>query len=127
MANWRYEGLDRGGASSSGTVVAPDRGTAMRMVLARGLTPLRLDSDEPAPAAAARRTSDSGAGTEVPLPAWMRLTPARPTMGKAELANLIRELATAVEAGLPLMQALRTVRRQAGGKAQSAEIGRAHA
>jgi general secretion pathway protein F len=33
------------------------------------------------------------------------------------MANLIRELATALEAGLPLMQALRTIRRQAPGRA----------
>ena len=33
------------------------------------------------------------------------------------MANLVRELATAIEAGLPLMQALTTVRRQAPGRA----------
>jgi len=33
------------------------------------------------------------------------------------LASLIRELATALEAGLPLMQSLKTVRRQASGRA----------
>ena len=111
MANWRYEGLDRTGGSATGTVAAPDRGTAMRLVLSRGLTPLRLESDEastPMPEPA-RATA---------LPAWASTSPARPTIGRAELASLIRELATAVEAGLPLMQALRTVRRQAGGKAQ---------
>ena len=32
------------------------------------------------------------------------------------MATLIREMATALEAGLPLMQALRTIRRQASGK-----------
>jgi type II secretory pathway component PulF len=116
VANWRYDGLDRGGVASSGTVAAPDRGTALRMVLARGLTPLRLESDEPAESPA--RRIEAPQGREVQLPDWMRLTPARPTMGKAELATLMRELATAVEAGLPLMQALRTVRRQASGKAQ---------
>ena len=36
------------------------------------------------------------------------------------MANLIRELATALEAGLPVMQALRTVRRQASGRAMTA-------
>jgi type II secretory pathway component PulF len=41
----------------------------------------------------------------------------RPSIPRAELADLIRELATALEAGLPLMQALRTVRRQAASKA----------
>src|SRR5262249_6063810 len=41
----------------------------------------------------------------------------RPTLRRPEMANLMRELATALEAGLPLMQSLRTVRRQAHGKA----------
>lgn len=38
-------------------------------------------------------------------------------MGRAEMSTLIRELATALEAGLPLMQALKTIRRQATGRA----------
>jgi type II secretory pathway component PulF len=40
----------------------------------------------------------------------------RPSIPRAELADFIRELATALEAGLPLMQALRTVRRQASSR-----------
>ena len=121
MANWRYEGLDRAGAAANGSVVAPDRGTALRLVLARGLTPLRLESDEGAEAPA-RKPATTTASTQVEVPAWMKLSAGRPTMGKAELATLMRELATAVEAGLPLMQALRTVRRQASGKAQPAVL-----
>ena len=116
MPNWRYEGLDRSGTSASGSVAAPDRGSAMRLVLSRGLTPLRLESDEPAtpePVRGAARASASAG-----LPDWLARAPARPSMGQADLANLVRELATAVEAGLPLMQALRTVRRQASGRAQ---------
>jgi type II secretory pathway component PulF len=111
VANWRYEGLDRTGGSSSGTVAAPDRGTAMRLVQARGLTPLRLETDDMA------ETSGAPARTSS-VPAWAARSPGKPTIGRAELASLVRELATAVEAGLPLMQALRTVRRQAAGKAQ---------
>ena len=116
MPNWRYEGLDRSGTSASGSVAAPDRGSAMRLVLSRGLTPLRLESDEPAtpePVRGAARASASAG-----LPDWLTRASARPSMGQADLANLVRELATAVEAGLPLMQALRTVRRQASGRAQ---------
>ena len=41
-------------------------------------------------------------------------------MGRAEMSTLIRELATALEAGLPLMQALKTIRRQATGRAAPA-------
>ena len=118
MANWRYEGLDKSGTSASGTVAAPDRGTAMRMVLSRGLTPLRLENEDPAPTEPVRGTAPARAAANPAMPGWLGGSVSRPAMGKAELANLIRELATAVEAGLPLMQALRTVRRQAAGKAQ---------
>src|SRR5690606_3003838 len=41
----------------------------------------------------------------------------KPTLGRSEMATLMRELATAIEAGLPLMQSLRTVRKQASGRA----------
>lgn len=41
----------------------------------------------------------------------------RPTITRSELATLVRNLATALEAGLPLLQSLRTVRRQAAGRA----------
>ncbi len=112
MANWRYEGLDRAGGSASGTITAPDRGTAMRLVQARGLTPLRLESDD-LEAMMAPPTASA-----VRPPRWTASAPGHPSIGRAELASLMRELATAVEAGLPLMQALRTVRRQAAGKAQ---------
>jgi type II secretory pathway component PulF len=42
----------------------------------------------------------------------------RPGLKRTELANIIRELATALEAGLPLLNALKIARKQASGKAQ---------
>ena len=71
----------------------------MRLVQSKGETPLELQlSPEDAAAASGKKIK-------------------RPSIPRAELADLIRELATALEAGLPLMQALRTVRRQAASKA----------
>jgi len=118
MANWRYEGLDHGGATSNGMVIAADRSTALRILLSRGLTPLKLESDDVPTSQPQKYAVATISQKNVALPAWMKLSTDRPTMSKADLANLIRELATAVEAGLPLMQALRTVRRQATGKSQ---------
>lgn len=70
----------------------------MRLVVQKGETPLELEmSAADAAAAVGRRV-------------------VRPVITRSELADLIRELATALEAGLPLMQALRTVRRQAASK-----------
>lgn len=77
----------------NGTIVATDRATAMRMIQQKGETPLDLAISD----------TDAVGG----------ITKARPTISRSDLADLVRELATALEAGLPLMQALRTVRRQA--------------
>jgi type II secretory pathway component PulF len=98
MPNFRYQSLGSSGALASGSLVAPDRNTAMRMLAEKGETPLSLElSPEDAAAAAGKKVT-------------------RPSISRPELADLIRELATALEAGLPLMQALRTVRRQAASK-----------
>ncbi len=80
----------------NGTIVAADRATAMRMIQQKGETPLDLAISD----------TDAVGG----------ITKARPTISRSDLADLVRELATALEAGLPLMQALRTVRRQASNK-----------
>ncbi len=125
MASWRYDGLDRSGAEASGVVVASDRASALRLVQSRGLTPLKIESDD-APTAVARpaamksaKAQDSSMGsTQITLPSWMTLGPRRPTLSRSDMSNLIRELATAIEAGLPLMQALKIVRKQAPGKSQ---------
>ena len=125
MASWRYDGLDRGGVESSGVVVASDRASALRMVQSRGLTPLKVESDE-APTSAARAAVKKPAksqasltgSTQFTLPNWITLGPRRPTLSRSDMSNLVRELATAIEAGLPLMQALKIVRKQAPGKSQ---------
>ena len=122
MASWRYDGLDRGGVESSGVVVASDRASALRMVQSRGLTPLKVESDE-APNSAARTAVKKPAksqasltgSTQITLPNWITLGPRRPTLSRSDMSNLVRELATAIEAGLPLMQALKIVRKQAPG------------
>ena len=127
MASWRYDGLDRGGVESSGVVVAADRASALRLVQSRGLTPLKVESDEASSAPPRPRTQAnkpvktaeySLASTQIILPHWMTLGARRATLSRSEMSNLVRELATAIEAGLPLMQALRIVRKQAPGKSQ---------
>jgi type II secretory pathway component PulF len=94
MPSFHYQALSADGGTATGTLVAPDRTVAMRMISAKGETPLEVTLSDADAAASTRRKS-------------------RPSISRPELADLIRELATALEAGLPLMQALRTVRRQA--------------
>ena len=124
--------MDRGGALATGTIAAPDRASAMRLLQGQGLLPMQLDMAEAeAPAKAAKAAPKSVVRGQQPAetrPAGIDLgaiaraftgnTTGRPQLKRTELANIIRELATAIEAGLPLLNALKTVRRQAAGKAQ---------
>ena len=137
MPSFKHQSIDRQGSTSVGVLVAPDRASALRTLQARGLVPVALDQtvDEaearPSAATAARaRSSMNGlvAGTGAnpsindDFGGWFRTTvlrsTGRPSMPRTELANLVRELATALEAGLPLLNALKTTRRQASGSAQ---------
>ncbi|MBG81078.1 MAG: hypothetical protein CMJ39_10295 [Phycisphaerae bacterium] len=103
MPTYRYESMTAAGASRSGTLDATSRADAVRQLMQRGETATQIVS--------AQTTAKTGGAAAKSKAAT------RPTMGKAEMATLIRELATALEAGLPLMQALRTIRRQATGRA----------
>jgi type II secretory pathway component PulF len=124
--------MDRGGALATGTIAAPDRASAMRLLQAQGLLPMQLDmAESEAPPKAAKAAPKSAPRGQQPAEApaggidlgalaraFTGNTTGRPQLKRTELANIIRELATAIEAGLPLLNALKTVRRQAAGKAQ---------
>lgn len=109
MPSFRYQTMGPDGTMSIGSVSAADRGSAVRTLGERGILPLSLEA-EGAEAVRARAPRLSG-------PVQATAVRGRPVISRAELANLVRELATALEAGLPLMQALKTTRRQAAGKA----------
>ena len=102
MPSFRYQAISSDGSIQSGTLVAPDRSSAVRLLAQKGEMPLELEMSAVDAALAARKRVS------------------RPTISRAELADLVRELATALEAGLPLMQALRTVQKQAGHKSLKA-------
>ncbi|MFO0827046.1 MAG: type II secretion system F family protein [Phycisphaerales bacterium] len=111
MQSFRYQAFDAGGALVAGTILAPDRPSAVRQLQDRGETPISLESGGDVTEAAA-----TGEGASPARSARSLLgSRGRPTISRADLASLVRELATALEAGVPLLQALRTVRRSAGG------------
>lgn len=110
MPSYRYQAIDASGTLTSGVLVAPDRISAVRQLQGRGETPVSIELGEGETVAAANPQGGSG----ITLPRIFAKS-ARPTLSRTDTANLIRELATALEAGLPLLQALRTVRRQADG------------
>jgi len=123
MPDFVYESLNPNGQSRSGVLSAANRADAVRQLSARGETPTSLlessVKDKPKPAARRRpaRVSSRSAAARDRAVERVKRSERRPGLSRIDLANLIRELATALEAGLPLMQSLRTVRRQAPGKA----------
>ena len=118
--------MDSGGAIATGVIMAADRATAMRLLQGQGLLPMQLvatDTEVIPKLSLPQRTAQGEAGTPGTDPiayvkGLFRTGSGRPSLKRTELANIIRELATAIEAGLPLLNALKTVRRQASGKAQ---------
>ncbi len=109
MPSFEYKSMNSAGTVQTGVLKAADRGEVVRLLLKRGETATRVDPVDGrggGARAVARKSARAGIGTA-----------RRPSLSRADLANLVRELATAIEAGLPLMQSLRTVRRQAHGKA----------
>lgn len=107
MPSFQYQCLTSGGQITTGVIAAPDRAAAVRALTARGEIPTMLEASH-----------ESGAERRAGARPVTFRRAARPTLKRQEIANLIRELATALEAGLPLMASLRTVRKQATGKAQ---------
>ena len=98
MPAFAYQGIDGQGRVVSGTITASSRNAAVERIRSKGQQATEIIESN-ADAASAK-------------------APSRPTIPAVELANLMRELATAVEAGLPLMQGLVTVRRQAANPRQ---------
>jgi len=106
MPSFRYQGI---GSAGAGVIEAQDRSEAMRMLSVKGVVATSLEEVREN----GQRVRGQGAAA-----APIRLTArGRPTITRSELATLVRNLATALEAGLPLLQSLRTVRRQAAGRA----------
>lgn len=111
MPTFRYETS----SSSAAVIEAPDRASAIRALLARGETPIRIDEDS-----GASQPGDRAGAAQAPIASFLSNRP----VTRAQMTMFIRELATAVNAGLPLVQALRTIARQKRTPAQQAMLNR---
>lgn len=125
MPSFRYDSLSVDGQKRSGMLDAMDRADVVRQLLDRGETATRVVSIDASASGATRNGStgrhgsaaasaDVGALVRARLRSFVQSPSVR--VSPTTMATLVRELATALEAGLPLMQALRTIRRQATGK-----------
>lgn len=109
MPTFRYETVSMTQRNGALVIDAPDRATAIRSLVQRGEAPVRVEEvgSRGLKSSIARARSSYSAG-----------------MTKAQMAMFIRELATAVNAGLPLVQALKTIARQGRSPAQKAMLAR---
>ena len=67
MPKFTYTARDRQGATSSATLEAPSRRDALRLLAARGLTPLRLDESSAAAKAPARKPGSTKSASAQPV------------------------------------------------------------
>jgi type IV pilus assembly protein PilC len=125
MATFQYIAKDAAGAEVRGQIEAADRNSAIMAVRAQNLLPTALGEVKGAsaqPAAARRRPQKAAPGAaaapkgkrggmhkeiNIRLPSWLR--------GKVKtkvLTQFTRQLATLVNAGLPLMRGIEVLKRQ---------------
>ena len=121
MATFQYIAKDSAGNEQRGTVEAGDRNSAIAAVRAQGLLPTALGEVKsasaapkakaaPAPKSKAKAKGKGGmmnAEIKIKLPNWMK--------GRIKtkvLTQFTRQLATLVNAGLPLMRGIEVLKRQ---------------
>ena len=122
MATFQYIAKDSAGNETRGQIEAGDRSSAIAAVRAQGLFPTALGEVKSAPAAAAAAPAKANKAKapakksgglnkdikiNIKMPSWMR--------GKVNtkvLTQFTRQLATLVNAGLPLMRGIEVLKRQ---------------
>jgi type IV pilus assembly protein PilC len=109
MSNYFYVAIDPRGTETRGTVEVADQAEALRRIKEMGLFPTKvLASQQRKNRAANRRKKPAVARRRLSLPVW----PLRPRVKSAKLAVFTGQLATVVEAGMPLLRGLRTLQDQ---------------
>ncbi len=120
MPTFAYRTLSTTNGTPTATIEAPDRPAAVRELLRRGVTPSSVEAVQTNGAGFAIGDPGRESLTAVPendssaalKPGSFSGVLSRSVMSRAEMASFVRELATAVQAGLPLVPALRTIARQ---------------
>ena len=124
MATFQYIAKDSAGNETRGTVEAGDRNSAIAAVRAQGLLPTALGEVKSAPKPAQRQASAPKRGKSpapakkggmlnkeikinIRLPKWLQ-----GRIKTKDLTQFTRQLATLVNAGLPLMRGLEVLKRQ---------------
>lgn len=119
MPSFRYQTLGGSGDGGGAAVIdAPDRAAAVRELRRQGITPTKLESisDKEARRQEEKSREEASSSLQFETPRGGAAATGRRGrvghMSRVEMATFIRELATAVQAGLPLVPALATIARQ---------------
>ncbi len=120
MSTYSFVAVDTHGLETRGTLDVPDQGEALRRIREMGLFPTKLlegRERRPPPASGGRRDSVVGRRLAIEIP-WLggRIRP-------RALTVFTRQLATLVEAGMPLLRGLRTLEEQEGNRSLKRVIG----
>lgn len=112
MPRFRYVAMDSKGGETEGVLDAENQTDAIAMIRAKGFFPTRVAELKSAvqPRAAARsraKTDGRGLGVAIKLPGFLRKR-----VKPKDLMVLTRQLATLVDAGLPLLRGLRILLKQ---------------
>ena len=112
MAKFRYKAVDSQGKEVMSTVEADSQGAAIEKIRAMKLTPkaigmVKEDTPNVAATRPAAKPAKKKGGGEIKLPKFMR-----GGVKTKDLMIFTRQLATLVDAGLPLLRGLRVLHRQ---------------
>jgi type IV pilus assembly protein PilC len=121
MPKFAYIAVDSAGKESRGTIEAPNQAQAVAKVRGQGLFPTAIGAaggsesggGSAAKPAAAKKGAPAGKKSvgqikiEIKLPKFLR-----PRVKQKDLTTLTRQLATLVDAGLPLLRGLHVLQRQ---------------
>lgn len=111
MPQFAYKARRRTGEVVQGVLDVPDRAAALMQIERQGLFPVMVDGAKGgAPAAAAEKAKDSGAGKSVVAPAFIRQWRERKrTPSLQELATYTQQLSNLLKCGMPITVALQSM------------------
>jgi len=112
MAKFQYTAVDGNGKERKGVIDAADDKEATNLLKQQGLFPTSV-------VAAGGGQKKTGAGQAAGAKGGIGFRFGAPRINNKDLCTMTRQLATLLEAGLPLVRALRTLQRQAKGSVPS--------
>src|SRR5689334_18447668 len=110
MSSYSYVAVDPRGGESRGTVEVADQNEALRRIKEMGLFPTRVLEE---PARKVRIPRLASREVEGKRKRWVRLGEFGNQVRPGQVAVVTRQLATLIQAGMPLLRSLRVLGEQA--------------